>query len=198
MSELIVTKLELGGKLDLSKSLVEAGEAPLTKVEIGLGWNVNSSSGGSSFDADSAVVLTNQDETTDLGNVCYFNQLKTANGLAVHSGDNRTGVGEGDDESITVDLASMPENLTKAIIYVSVFDAIAKRQNFGMLDGAYVRVSDKVSGKEICKVELDFDADTATDLRLGTLTNRNGSWFFSAEKKAIEGGIKAIIDTHVK
>jgi tellurium resistance protein TerD len=189
------TKMVPGAKLDLTKA---AGEAGLTEVTIGLGWDVNPSAGGAAFDADATVVLTEADEKTDQKNVVYFGQLTSGDGSTVHTGDNLTGEGAGDDEQIHIDLTKVDPALTKAIIYVSIYQAIERGQTFGMLANAFVRILNKTTGEELCRMDLEFDADMATQLRFGSLIKRGDAWFFSAEKIAVDGGIQGIVDTHVK
>lgn len=195
MAELNVEKqVVVGQKLDLTK---EAGEAGLTKIRVELGWDVNPNAAGAQFDADATVILTKSDEKTTSDNVAYFGQLATGNGAVVHQGDNLTGQGDGADEIIKVDLSKVTGDLVKAIIYVTIYEAVSRGQNFGMLNNAFVQIVNDETGEVLCKLELDFDADTATSIRFGSLINRNGAWFFSAEKIAVEGGIKGVIDTHV-
>lgn len=192
---LVTTKMVQGGKLDLSKA---AGDAGLTEVTVAIGWDENKALAGDQFDADVTLVLTKDDETTEAGNVVFFNQKTSADGSTIHNGDNLTGAGDGDDETIDVNLGLVNPALTKGIIYVSIYDAIARNQNFGMLNNAFVRILNKTTGEELAKFDLEFDADTATSFRFGTLINRKGSWYFSAEKIAVAGGINEVVAAHVK
>lgn len=202
MSDLAVTTLSTvkvveGQKLDLSKA---AGEAGLTKVRVELGWDEPSN--GSQFDADASVIFTGDHERAFAQNVLYYGTPKTngvlsiLNGAAIHSGDNKTGAGEGPDEVITIDLSAVPAPETKAFIYVTIHEAASRNQNFGMVNNAFVQVVNDANNEILAKFELDFDADTATSLLFGSLFKRNDSWYFQAEKKEVSGGLGGIFATH--
>lgn len=208
----LLEKLVPGQKLNLSKAV---GEAILSQIKIAIGWDPNEDKTGPEFDADVTVVLAKSDETTPLENVIFYQRLTSPDGsqklnsatgnfevvtpgYITHWGDNRTGAGEGDDETIDVELTKVPEEYDTLIVYVSIYKASERNQKFGMLNNAFIRVDDKSTGIAIAKCELDFDADTATTLRFGTFLRKSESWFFKAEKTAIDGGIQGILDTHVK
>lgn len=211
-TELSVEKVIVGQKLNLTKA---AGDAGLQGVTIAIGWDENKAQTGDQFDADVTVVLAREDETAPQENVIFFGQLTTPDGkfeldpatgnnkvitpgYITHWGDNRTGAGEGDDESVDVDLTKIAPEFTKVIVYVSIFEAGTRNQVFGMLNNAFIRIDDKATSQPLAKLELDFDADTATSLRFGTLNKKDSGWFFIAEKTPQAGGIKEIIASHVK
>lgn len=209
---LSVEKVIVGQKLNLTKA---AGDAGLRAIMIAIGWDENKAQTGEGFDADVTVVLAREDESAPQENVIFYGQLTTPDGsfeldpttgnnkvvtpgYITHWGDNRTGAGDGDDETIDVDLSKIAAEFTKVIVYVSIFEAGTRNQVFGMLNNAFIRVDDKDTNASLAKLELDFDADTATSMRFGTFNRKDSGWFFIAEKTAQAGGISEIIAAHVK
>ncbi len=178
-----------GQRIELTK------ENPgLKKIKIGLGWDVNKS-GGSAFDLDSSAFLLNSEgKLMSSKDVIYFKNLKHESGAVTHSGDNLTGVGEGDDEVITIDLEKVPQNIVKIECAINIYQAESRRQNFGMVQKAFARVLDD-SGKELLKYELSEDYSTNTGVIICDIYNHNGEWKFSAVGNGIRGGITEISKT---
>lgn len=168
--------LDKGVKVDLNK------EAPgLTAVFLGLGWDTNSVAGGAAFDLDASAFLLNAEgKLADPGNFVYFKHLVSADGSVVHRGDNRTGVGDGDDETVDVALDKVPETVQQIVFVVNIYDATARRQNFGQVKNAFIRLVDKNSNAEILRYDLGEDYSSETGVLFGRLYRHNGNWKFEA------------------
>lgn len=177
-----------GQKIDLTK-----GNPGLQKVKIGCGWDINKYDKNETFDIDaSAFLLAENDKVlNDQGFVFYHNSSDPSNSV-VYSGDNRTGEGEGDDETIIVDLSKVPNEVKKIVFVVSIYDANNKAQNFGLISNSYIRAIDEDTNAELFKYELDEDFSTETGLIAGELYRRNNDWKFSAVGKAMSGGLSTI------
>ena len=176
--------LQKGGNVNLSK------EAPgLTKVIIGLGWDPRSSD-GAAFDLDGSAFLLKADTKvrgdTDF---IFYNNLKSSDGSVVHAGDNTTGQGEGDDEKIAVDLARVPAEVEKVSFCVTIHDADARRQNFGMVAKAYIRCLNANGEAEIARYDLSEDSSTETAMIFGELYRHSGEWKFRAVGQGFKGGL---------
>jgi tellurium resistance protein TerD len=178
--------LQKGGNVNLSK---EAGAAGLAKVTVGLGWDVRSTD-GAAFDLDASVFLLKGDgKVRSDADFVFYNQPKSAEGSVVHKGDNRTGAGEGDDEAVDVDLAATPAAVEKIAFTVTIHDADARRQNFGMVNKAYIRVVNQADGKELARYDLSEDGSTEAALIFGELYRNNGEWKFKAVGQGFKGGL---------
>lgn len=176
--------LQKGGNVNLSK------EAPgMKKMLVGLGWNIRATD-GDAFDLDGSVFLLNAGgKVRSDADFVFYNQAKSSDGSVVHSGDNRTGEGEGDDESITVELDKVPADVDKIAVCVTIHDAEAKRQNFGMVASAYVRCVDAVSNVEVARYDLSEDASVETAMIFGEIYRHNGEWKFKAMGQGFKGGL---------
>ena len=180
-------KLAKGGKVSLSK------ENPnLTKVMVGLGWDVNEF-GGATFDLDAAAFMcgANGKCPTDAEFV-FYNNLVHSSGSVTHMGDNLTGEGEGDDEQILVDLTTVPANIEKIAFTVTIHDAERKHQNFGQVSNAFIRVCDDTTGTEIVRYDLAEDFSIETAIVVGELYRYNGEWKFNAVGSGFQGGLLAL------
>lgn len=176
--------LQKGGNVNLSK------EAPgMKKMLIGLGWNLRATD-GDAFDLDGSVFLLGAGgKVRSDADFVFYNQNKSSDGSVVHSGDNRTGEGEGDDESITVELDKVPANVEKIAVCVTIHDGEAKRQNFGMVASAYVRCVDAVTNAEVARYDLSEDASVETAMIFGEIYRHNGEWKFKAVGQGFKGGL---------
>ena len=181
--------LQKGGNLSLSKA------APsLTKILVGLGWDERSTD-GSAFDLDaSAFLLTASGKVRGDADFIFYNQLKSTDGSVEHTGDNRTGQGDGDDEAMKVDLSKVPAEITKIAFTVTIHDADARRQNFGQVANAFIRVVNDVTGTEIVRYDLAEDYSTETAMVFGELYRHNEEWKFRAVGQGYAGGLKAMCD----
>lgn len=176
--------LSKGGNVNLSK------EAPgLTNIVIGLGWDVRATD-GAAFDLDaSAFLLTPGGKVRGDGDFIFFNNLKSADGAVEHTGDNRTGAGEGDDEQIKVDLMRVAQDVDKLAVTVTIYDADARRQNFGMISHAFMRVVNGATNQEIARFDLSEDASTETAMIFGEIYRSGSEWKFRAVGQGFAGGL---------
>ena len=176
--------LQKGGNVNLSK------EAPgMKKMLVGLGWSMRSTD-GDAFDLDGSVFLLGAGgKVRSDADFVFYNQNKSSDGSVVHSGDNRTGEGEGDDESVTIELDKVPADVEKIAVCVTIHDAEAKRQNFGMVASAYVRCVDAVSNVEVARYDLSEDASVEAAMIFGEIYRHNGEWKFKAIGQGFKGGL---------
>lgn len=179
--------LQKGGNVSLSK------EAPgLTKMLIGLGWDVRATD-GADFDLDGSAFLLNANgKVRSDADFIFYNQPKSDNGAVVHQGDNRTGEGEGDDEVIEVDLAAVPADVDKIAITVTIHDADARKQNFGQVSSAFIRCVNPNGNVEIARFDLSEDASVETAMIFGEIYRHNGEWKFKAIGQGFKGGLGAL------
>lgn len=174
--------------INLQKGQREAIKAPV--FTIGLGWDTNSSSTGQEFDLDASVFMLGQnDKLLSDAHFVFYNNLQSPDGAVCHSGDNRDGEGEGDDEQVVVDLTKAPASMTQLCIVVTIHEALQRKQNFGQVRNAFIRIVD-VSGAELVKYELDEDFSVETAVEFGRLYLRNGEWKFEAVGAGMKGGLE--------
>lgn len=176
--------LSKGGNVSLSK------EAPgLTNILIGLGWDVRSTD-GAAFDLDASCFLLNEGgKVRSDGDFIFYNNLKSADGSVEHTGDNLTGEGDGDDEAVKVDLSRVPADVAKIAVAVTIHDADARRQNFGSVSNAFVRIVDSSNGNEITRYDLTEDSSTETAMIFGEVYRHGGEWKFRAVGQGFAGGL---------
>ena len=176
--------LQKGGNVNLSK------EAPgMKKMLIGLGWSMRATD-GDAFDLDGSVFLLGAGgKVRSDADFVFYNQAKSSDGSVVHSGDNRTGEGEGDDETITVELDKVPADVEKIAVCVTIHDAEARRQNFGMVSRAYVRCVDAITNAEVARYDLSEDASVEAAMVFGEIYRHNGEWKFKAMGQGFQGGL---------
>lgn len=180
--------LSKGQKIDLSKA-----SPGLIKAVIGLGWDTNKYSGGNDFDLDSSAFLVGENGKVlnDLDFI-FYNNLKSSNGSVVHTGDNRTGEGEGDDEQIKIDFGKVPNQIHKIAIAVTIHDALKRKQNFGQVSNAFVRVVNEENNQEVLRYDLAEDFSVETAIVVCEIYRYNGEWRFSAVGSGFEGGLGAL------
>lgn len=176
--------LTKGGNINLSK------EAPgLSKISLGLGWGKRVTA-GAEFDLDaSAFLLTESGKVRSDADFIFYKQTKSTCGSVVHTGDNRTGEGDGDDEVINVDLSKVPADVQKVVFTVTIYDHVSRNQNFGMVSNAYIRVLDQGNGSEIARYDLSEDASTVTAMIFGEIYRNNGEWKFKAVGQGFSNGL---------
>ncbi|MEU9041319.1 MULTISPECIES: TerD family protein [unclassified Kitasatospora] len=179
--------LSKGGNVSLTK------EAPgLTAVVVGLGWDVRTTT-GTDFDLDASALLCNaQGKVASDGNFVFFNNLKSADGSVEHTGDNRTGEGEGDDEAIKVNLAGVPADVEKIVFPVSIYDAENRGQSFGQVRNAFIRVVNQADNTELARYDLSEDASTETAMVFGELYRNGVEWKFRAIGQGYASGLRGI------
>ncbi|MEO6550376.1 MAG: TerD family protein [Ferruginibacter sp.] len=174
--------------INLQKGQRQSINAP--KFTIGLGWDTNSSSTGTSFDLDASVfVLNDIKKLVSDDHLVFYNNLKSPDGSVEHTGDNLTGDGDGDDEQIKVDLSLADAKVTEICIVVTIHEAEARRQNFGQVRNSYVRIFDAATNTEILKYELEEDFSIETAIEFGRIYKRNDEWKFEAVGMGMKGGL---------
>ena len=179
--------LQKGGNLSLSK------EAPgLTKIVVGLGWDPRSTD-GTQFDLDASAFLLNASgKVRSDADFIFYNQLKSLDGSVEHTGDNRDGAGDGDDEAIKVDLSRVPADVDKIAFTVTIHDAESRRQNFGQVSNSFIRIINEASSSEIVRYDLAEDASTETAMIFAELYRHNNEWKFRAVGQGYAGGLRAL------
>ena len=179
--------LNKGGNLSLSKT-----DPTLVRILIGLGWDERATD-GASFDLDaSAFLLTASGKVRGDHDFIFYNQLKSQDGSVEHTGDNRSGQGDGDDESLVVDLSKVSPEIEKIAITVTIHDAQSRGQNFGQIANAFIRVVNQDSGIEIVRFDLAEDYSTETAMVFGEGYRHNGEWKFRAVGQGYAGGLAAM------
>jgi len=176
--------LSKGGNVNLSK------EAPgLKKLLVGLGWDPRATD-GKEFDLDgSAFLLNSTGKVRSDADFVFYNNLKSADGSIVHSGDNRSGQGDGDDEKVNIDLAAVPADIEKISFCVTIHEGQQRGQNFGQVGKAYIRCVDADSGKEIARYDLSEDGSTETAMIFGEVYRNGSEWKFKAIGQGFAGGL---------
>lgn len=173
-----------GQKIDLTK-----GNAGLTKVAVGLGWDAVKSKGllgglfksNSSVDCDaSAIMLGENDRLLSPKDVVYFGNLQHATKSVCHMGDNLTGDGEGDDEKIFVEFAKVPQEIQKIVFVVNIYDCINRRQDFGMIQNAFIRIVNQANNEELIRFSLTDNYQGSTSLIVGEVYRHGAEWKFNA------------------
>ena len=184
----MAVRLKKGQKVDLTK-----GNAGLTKVLIGLGWDTNKYDGGSDFDLDAAAFLLKGDgKARDDKDFVFYGNLKHTSGALEHLGDNLTGEGDGDDEQIRVDLAAVPADIEKIDFTVTIYEAEERKQNFGQVSNAYIRIVDASNDKELIRFDLGEDFSVETAVVVAELYRHGGEWKFNAIGAGFQGGLQAL------
>jgi len=180
----VTVSLSKGGNVSLSK------EAPgMRTMRIGLGWDMRVTD-GSAFDLDASVFVLGEDgKVRKNGDFVFFNNLTGGDGAVVHQGDNLTGEGEGDDEVILVTLDKLPANVARISFAATIYEADQRRQNFGMVQNAFIRVVNGDGGKEVARYDLSEDASTETAMIFGELYRHGGEWKFKAIGQGFGGGL---------
>lgn len=180
--------LQKGGKADLTK-----GNAGLSTVIVGLGWDPYKYSGSYDFDLDAAAfLLTETGKVAKDTDFVFYNNLKHPSGSVIHMGDNLTGEGEGDDEQIIVDLKKVPNDVARIAFTVTIHEADTRKQNFGQVSNAFIRVVNQADNKELVKFDLGEDFSVETAVIFGELYRHSGEWKFSAVGEGFKGGLAAL------
>ena len=176
--------LQKGGNVNLSK------EAPtMTKMVVGLGWDTRATD-GAAFDLDAVgFVLNNAGKVRADGDFIFFNNKQNAEGSVVHGGDNRTGDGDGDDETIIIDLSKMPADVEKVAVCVVIYDAEGRKQNFGQVSRAYVRILNDANQQEVARYDLSEDGSTEAAMIFGEVYRNGSDWKFKAVGQGFKGGL---------
>ena len=176
--------LQKGGNVNLSK------EAPgLKELVVGLGWDARATD-GVEFDLDASVFLTKADGKvrSDVDFIFYNNKV-SSDGSVTHQGDNRSGAGDGDDEAIEVKLEKVGSDIEKIAFAVTIHEGETRRQTFGQVSNAYIRVVNKTDGKELARYDLSEDGSTETAMIFGELYRAGAEWKFRAVGQGFKGGL---------
>jgi tellurium resistance protein TerD len=180
--------------INLQKGQRETLSAP--KFTIGLGWDTNTSSTGASFDLDASVFIMGDNKKLLADEFfVFYNNLKSPDEAVEHTGDNLTGDGDGDDESINVDLSRIDSRATEICIVVTIHDAETRKQNFGQVRNSFVRIID-ASGNELVKYELEEDFSIETAVEFGRIYKRNDEWKFEAVGVGQRGGLQEYLNKY--
>jgi tellurium resistance protein TerD len=179
--------LTKGGNVSLSK------EAPgLKAIVAGLGWDARSTD-GQPFNLDaSAFLLTTEGKVRSDSDFIFYNQPKSPDGSIVYGGDNKTGAGDGDDETVAIDLSAVPADIAKIVLAVTIHEADARKQNFGMVSNAFIRVVNKDGAAEIARYDLSEDMSVETAMIFGEIYRNGAEWKFKAVGQGYSGGLAAL------
>ena len=180
--------LNKGQKVSLTK------ENPgLANVVVGLGWDINQFDNGGAFDLDTAAfMLGDNGRCPTEKEFIFFGNLNHPSGSVQHLGDNKTGAGDGDDEQIRINLAAIPDNISRIAFTVTIYEAEERRQNFGQVNNAFIRIYNENNGEEILRYDLGEDFSIETAVVFGELYKYNGEWKFNAIGGGYQGGLAAL------
>jgi len=177
--------LQKGQKVSLSKD-----NAGLSYIIVGLGWDEVQRSGNSlgrlfrsgpqAIDCDASAIMLQNGRFVHKDDLVYFGNLRHKSGTVNHQGDNLTGAGDGDDEQIVIDLSRVPAEYDKIVIVVNIYDAVQRKQHFGEIQNAFIRLVDARNNNEMCKYNLTEDYSGMTAMIFGEVYRHNGEWKFSA------------------
>ncbi|MCM3359347.1 MULTISPECIES: TerD family protein [unclassified Psychrobacillus] len=184
-----VINLSKGQKIDLTKT-----NPGLTKIMVGLGWDTNRYSGGHDFDLDaSAFLVDSNGKALSDKSFIFYNNLQSEDGSVVHTGDNRTGDGDGDDEQLLVNLQQVPSGVHRVVFTVTIHDAEARNQNFGQVSNAFIRIVNDETHEEIVRYDLGEDFSIETALVVGEIYRHGNEWKFNAIGSGFQGGLASLI-----
>lgn len=178
--------LQKGQKVSLSK-----GGDGLNKITVGLGWDEVKktgkgffgsllSAGSADIDCDASAIMLCGGKLMKNKDIIYYGNLKHQSGTVRHMGDNLTGAGAGDDEQIVIELDKVPAEYDRIIMVVNIYQAVQRRQSFGMIQNAFIRVVDNRNGQEMCRFNLSENYEGMTAMIFGEVYRHNGEWKFNA------------------
>jgi len=180
--------LQKGQKVDLTK-----GNAGLSKLIIGLGWDTNKYDGGSDFDLDAAAfMLSETGKVLSEKEFIFYGNLNHESGSVIHLGDNLTGEGDGDDEQIKIDLSKIPSGVNKISFTVTIYEAEARKQNFGQISNAFIRIVDQEKNDELVRYDLGEDFSIETAVVVAEIYRAGDEWKFAAIGSGFQGGLGAL------
>ena len=179
--------LTKGGNVSLTRSV-----PALKRILVGLGWDARPTT-GADFDLDaSAFLLGENGKVRRDEDFIFYNKLLSDCGSVEHTGDNRTGAGDGDDEALKIDLDKVPDTIKRIAVCVTIDDAAARRQNFGQVGNAFMRIANLENDVEIARFDLSEDYSTETAMVFGEIYRHNGEWKFKAVGQGFAGGLAAL------
>lgn len=183
--------LSKGGNISLSKT-----DPQLKNIHVGLSWDARSTD-GSDFDLDASIFMLKDDnKVRGDHDFIFYNQLKSTCGSVEHTGDNRTGDGDGDDEVINIALDKIPSEIAKVIVAVTIHDAEQRRQNFGQVRNAAIRILNKDTNNEVTRYDLSEDSSVETAMIFGEIYRHGVEWKFRAVGQGYSGGLRALAIQH--
>ena len=186
-----IINLSKGARIDLTKE-----EPSLIKVGIGLGWDTNETDSGVDFDLDVSVFMLNSNKKLPANEYfVFYNNLKSPDNAVEHTGDNLDGGGDGDDETVFVELPKVSQDAEELLFVVTIHEAKERSQNFGQVRNSYIRLFDE--NREIARYELEEDYSTETALEFGRLYKKNGAWRFQAVGTGYNSGLQSFVDKYV-
>ena len=187
----MAVSLSKGGNVSLSK------EAPgLTDILVGLGWDIRSTD-GADFDLDASIFLIGENgKVRSDKDFIFYNNKKSEDGSVEHTGDNRTGEGDGDDEGVKIALNGVPADVKKIVVAVTIHEGPAGNQNFGQVQNAFIRVKNQAGGAEIARYDLSEDFSMETALIFGEIYRYNEEWKFKAVGSGYAGGLAKLCSDH--
>ena len=186
----MAVSLKKGGSLNLSKK-----EPALKKILIGLGWEITK---GQSIDLDASIfMITAQGKVPSEEFFVFYNNLKSPDGGIQHTGDNRTGVGDDDDEMVLANLPLISPQVEEVLIVVSIHDADTRRHHFGLLNDAYIRLVDVESNREVLRYDLDQEFGQCTEIEFGRLRLESNEWHFIASGLGTKTGLQSYVDRYI-
>jgi len=187
----MAVSLSKGGNVSLSK------EAPgLSAILVGLGWDTRATD-GADFDLDASIfILGENGKVRSDSDFVFYNNAKSADGAVEHTGDNRTGEGDGDDEAVKMNLATMPADVQRLVVAVTIHEGEARKQSFGQVQNAFIRVVNQDGGTEIARYDLSEDYSTETALIFGEVYRNKDEWKFKAVGQGYAGGLASLARDH--
>ncbi|RMZ59065.1 TerD family protein [Chryseobacterium nematophagum] len=181
--------------INLQKGQRENINAP--KFTVGLGWDTNSTSTGTAFDLDASLfLLADNKKLISDNHFIFYNNLESPDKAVIHSGDNLTGDGDGDDEQIKIDLTKIDAGVKEIIVVVTIHEAEARKQNFGQVRNSFIRIFNTDTNEELLKYELDEDFSIETAVEFGRIYNRNGEWKFEAVGSGQREGLEKFVSIY--
>lgn len=184
--------LSKGGRINLAK------EAPgLTYAAVGLGWDLNNTDTGTAYDLDASVfLLAANGKIVSEEYFIFYNNKKSPDGAVEHLGDSRTGEASGDDETILIDLAKINPAVEEMVFVVTIHDAETRRQNFGQIRNAYIKIYDNLSLVDVANYDLDEDFSRETAVEFGRLYKKDGEWRFQAVGQGYNSGLQSFVEKY--
>ncbi|MEH6949200.1 TerD family protein [Bacillus sp. JJ634] len=185
-------QLSKGQRIDLTKN-----DPTLQNIVIGLGWDVKQFDGGQAYDLDASAFLLNAaGKCRNEYDFIFYNNLQSSDGSVIHTGDNRTGEGDGDDEQLKIDLAKVPNDVEKVAIAVTIHEAEVRSQNFGQVSNAFVRLVNEDTNEEVIRFDLGEDFSIETAVVFCEIYRNKGEWKFSAVGAGYQGGLQALVNAY--
>lgn len=183
--------LKKGEKAELTKG------TDIKKIKVALGWQPKKFDTEQDFDLDASILCLNKNgKANDSKDLVYYNNLKHPSGAIVHSGDDRTGGGQGDNEIINVDLQNVPANIERMACIITIYESEVRKQNFGMVESAFARVIDAATNQEIVRYDLSESYSLETAMIVGEIYRHDGEWKFGAIGAGFAGGLEALINKY--